>query len=106
MILYNYKATVVRVIDGDTVKLRLDLGFRLFWIVNCRLAGINAPELSTDSGVISKAALENLLPVDTEVIVNSTKLDKYGRPVAVIYVNDVCVNDKMMADGYAVKYEL
>lgn len=106
MELYNYKATVVRVIDGDTVKLRLDLGFRLYWHVNCRLAGINAPEMSTDAGVKSKAALEKLLPVDTEVIVNSTKLDKYGRPVALIYVNGVCVNDKMMADGFAVKYEL
>lgn len=106
MILYNYKATVISVVDGDTVKLRLDLGFRLYWRVNCRLAGINAPEISTVEGVISKVALTQLLAPETEVVVNSTKLDKYGRPVAIIYLKDVCINDKMIADGYAVKYEV
>lgn len=106
MELYNYKATVTRVVDGDTVKLRLDLGFRLYWHVNCRLAGINAPELSTEAGVKSKEALSKMLPPETEIVVNSTKLDKYGRPVAIIYLNGFCINDILISDGFAVKYEL
>lgn len=104
MILYNYKATVVRVIDGDTVKLRLDLGFRLFWIVNCRLTGIDAPELDTDQGQDAKEYLIDLLPVDTELLINSKRLDKYGRPIVEIVYNGININTKMLNDGMAVKY--
>lgn len=105
MELYNYKATVVRVIDGDTVKLQLDLGFRLFWIVNCRLTGIDAPELDTDQGQDAKEYLIDLLPVDTELLINSKRLDKYGRPEVVIYYKGENINDMIVKDGYAKYYK-
>jgi micrococcal nuclease len=59
-------ATVVRVIDADTVKLDLDLGFRVHLLANCRIADINAPELRTPAGERAKAYAETLLePGDT-----------------------------------------
>lgn len=89
--LYYYKATVVSVVDGDTVKLRVDLGFRSQWVSNCRLAGINAMEMADKDPTLraraieAKKYIEDKLPAGTEVVVRSTKLDKYGRPVVVVY---------------------
>jgi micrococcal nuclease len=47
---YVYAATCVKVIDGDTLDLLVDLGFRAFEKVRVRLRGYNAPELSTPEG--------------------------------------------------------
>ena len=96
--MYTYKAKLNRVVDGDTVNLTIDLGFRLSYTSNCRLAGINAPELNTDEGKVSKVALMQML--STEFTIESTGLDKYGRPV----VRIGSINDKMVEGGYATKY--
>jgi endonuclease YncB( thermonuclease family) len=96
--MYQYKATLNRVIDGDTVNLTIDLGFRLTYTANCRLAGINAPEMNTDEGKTAKVALMQML--GDEFLIESTGLDKYGRPV----VRIGNINDKMLEGGYARKY--
>jgi endonuclease YncB( thermonuclease family) len=96
--MYTYKAKLNRVVDGDTVNLTIDLGFRLTYTANCRLAGINAPEMNTDEGKVSKVALMQML--NSEFTIESTGLDKYGRPVVKIGN----INDKMVEGGYATKY--
>jgi endonuclease YncB( thermonuclease family) len=63
---------VAEVLDGDTVKVDLDLG----WLIQLRaepirLLGINAPEKNTDLGKAAKVALERLLPVGARVEVQS-----------------------------------
>ena len=45
--MYNYNATCVRVIDGDTIDADIDLGFSVKIKKRIRLAGINAPESRT-----------------------------------------------------------
>ena len=110
--MYTYKAKLNRVVDGDTVNLTIDLGFRLSYTSNCRLAGINAPELSTDEGKKSKAELSLYLKewltqysmVDHSLDIISTGLDKYGRPIVVIKLGNININDKMVEGGYATKY--
>jgi micrococcal nuclease len=101
--MYNYKGIVNRVVDGDTINLTIDLGFRLSYTANCRLAGINAPEMSEDAGKASKAALMDYLPVGQVVDIISTGLDKYGRPIVVIKANGTDINIKMITQGFAVK---
>ena len=112
--MYTYKAQVVRVIDGDTVVLNIDLGFKIFHIMSCRLAGINAPEFHAKdeatraAAIASKNYLMSLLPVGEWVEIVSRKLDKYGRAVIVIMPrsNDYAgVNELMIKSGHAVKYE-
>ncbi|RLA42168.1 MAG: hypothetical protein DRQ64_00300 [Gammaproteobacteria bacterium] len=44
MLSYTYKAKVLRVVDGDTIDLEIDLGFRQFGKHRCRLHGIDTPE--------------------------------------------------------------
>ena len=104
--MYNYKAKINRVIDGDTVNLTIDLGFRLTYTANCRLAGINAPEMkgiTMAKGMAAKDYLEDLLGF-AECTIDSKELDKYGRPVVVIWANGINVNIKMVTDGMAEKY--
>lgn len=97
--MYQYKAKLNKVIDGDTVNLTIDLGFRMTMTANCRLAGINAPEMSTKEGQVAKVYLTTILP--ESFIIESTGLDKYGRPVVKIGN----INQKMIDSGNAVKYE-
>ncbi len=95
--MYTYKAKVGRVIDGDTVVMEIDLGFKIYHVMSCRLAGVNAPELnekeeaSKVAAFASKEFLMWLLPVGKIVTIESKRLDKYGR--ALVWIDGV--NDKM-----------
>ena len=51
---FIYNATVVRVIDGDTIECDLDLGMNLTARFPVRLLGVNAPELGTEAGMTCK----------------------------------------------------
>ena len=41
---YYYAVEILRVVDGDTVDVRIDLGFDVWHKCRVRLMGINAPE--------------------------------------------------------------
>ena len=111
--MYTYKAEVIRVIDGDTVVLNIDLGFKIHHITPCRLAGINAPELNSKdektraAAVQSRDYLESLL-LGMEVTIISKKLDKYGRPVVYFLAESnkyASVNDLMLISEHATIYK-
>lgn len=110
--MYKYKAIVNRVIDGDTVNLTIDLGFRMTMTANCRLAKINAYELnSTDYDERIKAHnakdyLTEILPIGYKLSIESTGLDKYGRPVILILddSNSFYINDIMIQKGLVKLY--
>jgi micrococcal nuclease len=87
--MYEYAARVVKVVDGDTVDLTVDLGLRTYQQARVRLYGINAPEHNTPEGVTSKAWLEQQLPVGLAVVVQThkDKTEKYGRWLADIFVS-------------------
>lgn len=103
---YWFKATVIRVVDGDTIEMNFDLGRRIFQNDSIRLYRINAPELSTPEGVLAKKYLQKILPIGTEVIVQThkNKNEKYGRWLGDVYLGDegFCVNDLMVEGGHAV----
>jgi len=106
--MYTYKARINRVVDGDTVNLTIDLGFRLSMTANCRLAGINAPELNTDAGKHSKMMLDMITPKKQDITIHSTGLDKYGRPIVIMEhfdKNEGSFNEWMVKNKYAVNYE-
>lgn len=72
-------AVVVRVIDGDTVVLDVDLGFNL-WLreESFRVLGCNAREHNAPGGQEAIANLRGILPVGTRVQLTSVKPDKFG----------------------------
>lgn len=104
--MYEYKASVVRIVDGDTVLLDLDLGFYMIARMSCRLAGLNCIELNQPGGSAAKSYLASLLPVGAEVVVFSVKPDKYaGRFDANLSLGSIDINARMIADGYAAKWD-
>src|SRR6266516_1407728 len=87
--MYDYPATVVRVVDGDTVHLSVDLGFYVeLHDRSVRIAHIDAPELTTDAGKTAKIYAQELLPVGSRVTLYSHELDKYGRVLGTITLAD------------------
>ena len=108
--MYTYNATVLKVIDGDTVQLSIDLGFRMSFKANCRLNGLNASELNSKNpderaeAIRSKEYLEGTIPVGTALTIKSASLDKYGRPLVEIFLGDVNINDTILDKGLAKPY--
>jgi micrococcal nuclease len=110
--MYTYTAMVVKVVDGDTLQLMIDLGFRMTYRANCRLNGLNTMELNSNVGderleaIRSKEFLEDNCPTGSFIKIISKKLDKYGRPLVDIYNGDIHLNELMIKEGYAKPYNL
>lgn len=73
-----YRGVVDLAHDGDTVNIKLDLGFDLTEYARVRVLGINAPELSTAAGKTARDFAQSVLPPGTNVLVTSHGWDKYG----------------------------
>lgn len=114
----RHAATLVRVIDGDTLVCNVALGFRLIRVnEHVRLAGIDAPERNTTGGVKAKTHLEELLSaadldpdedgVQLTLVVDATdEADHFGRTLARVEGrNGKDVGRQMLADGYAEEHE-
>lgn len=104
--LYIFRAVCNKILDGDTIVVDVDLGFRLK-ISNqlLRIKGINAPEKDTSEGVLSKAALEEYLPIGTELVFKSLEKDKdkFGRLLGDVYKisEEQSVSEYMICVGMA-----
>lgn len=104
--IYTVPATVVRVIDGDTVILDLDLGWHITRRESCRIQGVNAPELSTAEGRTARAWAQQQLPVGDEILFRSVQLDKYGRPLGeIVYSMGKLYSQELLDAGMAVEYD-
>jgi micrococcal nuclease len=86
--MYEYKAELVRVVDGDTIIVNIDLGMDV-WLhqVRIRLLHINAPEMKTPEGPIAKAYLESLIKGQSLSVTTKSK-DKYGRRLAEVVTKE------------------
>ena len=82
---YSYRARVLKVIDGDTVWLDIDCGFRVWTRQKVRLRGIDTPELPTAEGVRAKDFVVRALSEAPLVAVTTTKPDKYDRYLADVF---------------------
>ena len=112
--MYEYAATVERVVDGDTVDISLDLGFETYRKLRVRLNGINTPELhDPDKDVRAKAVaamtfLADALPrgLEVRVVTIKDRTEKYGRYLADIFQTGqtVTVQSKLITAGLAVEY--
>jgi micrococcal nuclease len=80
--------TLVRVVDGDTLDLDLDLGFSLVLRQRIRLFGVDTPEIHTRDaaekarGLEAQAYVSSWFQQPGEVLVRTTKEEKYGRMLA------------------------
>lgn len=105
--MYEYKATITAVYDGDTVTADIDLGFEV-WLrgQKLRLLNINTPEVrgkTRPEGIIARDALRNRI-LGKEVIVKSDRRGKYGRWLVEIIIDEENINSWLLSEGYAVPY--
>ena len=84
--LHTYKAYLDRVVDGDTLHVTLDLGFKIRHKEILRLAKINSPEADTFEGKKSSDALTKILAEVPFLIVKTNKTDIYGRYIADVFL--------------------
>lgn len=102
---YRYKAKIVRWVDGDTVDLYVDLGFRQFCSTRFRLYGIDTPERGDALWSAASDFAKNAAPAGSDVVIDVFKdADKYGRWLVNINAKGESVNRALVAAGLAVPY--
>lgn len=108
------RATVDRVIDGDTVVVKDailsvvvgNFTVRVTGSGSVRLLQIDAPELDAEGGQAAKDFLTRLLPKESSICMRMTKNDSFGRPLVFIQAippETRTVNEIMVAEGHAVR---
>lgn len=113
---FTLRAVVVKVIDGDTVSVRLLNMHPAFEFQSIRIDGVDTAELrktpscanEKDYSLRAKSFLETLLPVGTRVVVirNTSKRDKYeGRILSDIYLKRKSVAQLLKKNGLARSYD-
>ena len=119
---YNFRVTeIVKVLDGDTIDVLIDLGFDLFKKERVRIAGVDTPEkrtrdleekaLGIDATNWLKKKLEDTIAGDGDELTIRTELEggvgKYGRLLGWLYINEeeLSLNEQMITEGYAWAYD-
>jgi micrococcal nuclease len=118
---YFYGATLLRVVDGDTIDALIDLGFKTFVKNRIRYMGIDTWESRTrdleekKKGKAAKARNKELLEQnDGKFLVQSHGLGKYGRLLGEIFIESYdgavnkeepfSVNEILKSEGHAYEY--
>jgi endonuclease YncB( thermonuclease family) len=118
---YNFRVTeIVKVVDGDTIDVLIDLGFDLYKKERVRIAGVDTPEkrtkdleekaLGLDATYWMKKHLEDTIAGDEELTIRTELkggVGKYGRLLGWLYIGDadVSLNEQMITEGYAWAYD-
>ena len=115
--MYHYKAELVRIVDGGTLDLSIDLGMGIYHRARVRLAGINTPEtygvkrdseeyaagMRATKHVEKSFALADSFTIKTQ----KDKKGKYGRYIAEIWLSmngkEWSLNESLVEQGYAQK---
>jgi len=118
---YNFRVTeIVKVLDGDTIDVLIDLGFDLYKKERVRIAGVDTPEkrtrdkeekaLGIDATNWLKEKLDTTIAGDDELTIRTELVGgvgKYGRLLGWLYIGDsiLSLNEQMITEGYAWPYD-
>lgn len=122
----RYNAKILDIYDADTITVCIDLEGFSFVKINVRLYGIDTPELRGSQKELGLKARNYLITKLTDIVTddNNTRndirnminkdthmievlfgdFDKYGRPLAIIYKDNININEMLVKDGYAKEY--
>ena len=113
--MYEYRCEVVKIIDGDTIRVDVDLGFGI-WSRNetVRLYGIDTPESRTRDleekkyGLADKQFLTNMLDDSGGIKLKSHGKGKFGRILGELWRTtnyaDKSINEYMVEKHHAAPY--
>jgi micrococcal nuclease len=112
--MYEYKVEkILKIYDGDTITVRIDLGFGVFKIEKIRLSFIDTPEIRGEErpeGLISRDWLRAVLyqaeKENKDIIIKTIRdrKGKYGRYLAEIFIDGKSINKEMLEEGLAEPY--
>jgi micrococcal nuclease len=104
--MYEYKAKVVRILDGDTMDVSIDLGFDVWVYQRVRLIGINTAEKNTELGKKTLDYVRALCPLGALITLRSEKdkREKFGRYLGIIYHNSINIGLQLISEGLAISY--
>ena len=109
--MYEYKATIKYIVDGDTIDVDISLGFDI-WLRNqrIRLYGIDTPECRTRNkqekahGLLAKAYVEKSLKLGEVYTLRTKEKGKFGRYLGEIKVGRTTINALLIKELLAVPY--
>ena len=110
--MYEYNCRIVRVVDGDTVDVDIDLGFDTWRLgERIRLYGIDTPECRTrnatekKAGLLAKDFVERRLQQGGTYTLSTREKGKYGRYLGTIKIDgDLTINAELVSEHLAVPY--
>jgi micrococcal nuclease len=102
--MYEYKARVTNVVDGDTIDAAIDLGFKVQTMQRLRLARIDTPERGQPGYGEAKDFVKQLIE-GKEVTLQSHKASKWGYFLADISIDGRDVADLLLTAGLAKTYD-
>ena len=114
--MFDYQCKLVRVVDGDTIDVNIDLGFSVWHKARVRMLGIDTPESRTRNleekalGLASKARLKEILKGRQISIECNKEKGKFGRVLATVWAVDkgtgesIDVNTRLIEEGHARPY--
>jgi len=117
--MYIYNIELLKVVDGDTIDAKIDLGFSVSIKKRVRFLGVNAPESRTRDleekarGLAAKDRVKQLLEGTNKIQLTSHGVGKYGRCLGELYIDVVdgkekmtleSVNELLIKEGHAVEY--
>lgn len=111
--MYEYLISeVVKVVDGDTLDVVIDVGFNMMRRERVRINRIDTPESKTTDefekklGLDAKQYVSDWVKKQKQIRIKTVKDDKYGRILGEIYGDhDECINDLLIENGYAWEYD-
>lgn len=111
--MYEYRCKILRIVDGDTVDVDIDLGFGV-WMhkERVRLLGIDTPESRTKDlvekqfGLASKQFVKDLMPIGSQQIIKTEKdkTGKFGRILGDFLIDGKRLTHLMVEANHAVVY--
>jgi len=105
--LYTYVAELERVVDGDTIIVRIDLGFDVLRRQRIRLRYIDTPPVDTPEGEKAKRFVEKTLKNIARLALRTYQLDMYGRYVAdIVYDTEAVSKDDLLKNGRFLNQEI
>jgi micrococcal nuclease len=104
--MYEYKAKILDVYDGDTFTFEVDLGFSIKVTEKLRLYGINTPEMrgaEKKKGIEVRDYVRDLI-LDKDVEIKVYKRGKFGRYVADVWIDEINLSEHLLEKGYGVEF--
>ena len=108
--MYEYNGTVVKIVDADTIDVRVDIGFGISYKERFMVLGFDAWEMRGEErprGIVAKNRVLELIPIGDPVIIKThkDKKGKYGRYLAEVFTHDgENIGELLIKEGHAKKY--